>query len=98
MANLIKNPASIQKEIIPFLHYPKTDVLASEVDRGLRKAKLAKATTIGNLDHTKVKIIFEDIHGLKSVETTIWATTQNKIVLKKGSVIPINRIHDIRFV
>ena len=98
MANLTKNPASIHKEIIPFLQYPQSDVLVNEGDIKLRKAKLEKATTVGNLDHTKVKIIFEDIHGLKSVETTIWATTQNKIVLKKGCIIPINRIHDIRFV
>lgn len=98
MANLTRNPASIQKEIVPFLHYPETDVLDNDTDRKIRKSKLEKATTIGNLDHTKVKIIFEDIHGLKSVETTIWATTERKILLKKGAFIPINRIHDIRFV
>jgi hypothetical protein len=32
------------------------------------------------------------------VETTIWATTDKRIVLKGGVVIPINRIHQVKFI
>ncbi|HXH18176.1 MAG TPA: hypothetical protein VNJ07_03745 [Chitinophagales bacterium] len=98
MAATTSIPASVQKELIPYLHFPKDDVLHSDKERRERLEKLDKATVIGNLDHTKVAIIFEDVHGLKRVETTIWATTEENIVLKQGAVIPIHRIHDVEFV
>ncbi|GIV33352.1 MAG: hypothetical protein KatS3mg031_0887 [Chitinophagales bacterium] len=90
--------APIQKELIPFLHFPKEDVLPSAEQRKLRQQNLEKATALGNLNHTKVCIIFRDIHGPKQVETTIWATTEESIVLKKGVVIPIRSIIDVHFV
>ena len=91
-------PANLNKEIIPYLHFPKQDVLRSADERKDRLQKLDKATTVGNLNHTKVAILFEDIHGLKRIETTIWATTEESIVLKKGSTIPIHRVVDVEFV
>jgi len=98
MAPTTTNPALVQKEIIAYLHFPKEDVLTAKNDQKLRQQKLDKATTVGNIDHTKVRIIFEDIHGLKMTDTTIWATTENNVILKRGVVIPIHRIHDIQFV
>lgn len=92
------SPALIQKEIVPYLHFPKNDVLFSESERRARSEKLNKATSAGNLEHTKVKIIFEDMHGLKEIQTTIWATTENNIVLKRGATIPIHRIRDIQYI
>jgi len=29
------------------------------------------------------------------VETTIWGVTDNRVILKQGVVIPVNRIHKI---
>lgn len=98
MAGETSIPAFIQKEIVPYLHFPKEDVLKSDDEKKQRQQKLNKATAVGNLNHTKVAILFEDIHGLKRVETTIWATTEESIVLKKGSTIPIHRIVDVEFV
>lgn len=98
MAQLTTNPALIQKEIVPYLHFPKSDVLLEDVEKKTRQEKLNKAMVAGNTDHTKVKIIFEDIHGLKEIQTTIWAITENSILLKRGAAIPIHRVHDIRFV
>lgn len=91
-------PANLDKEIIPYLHFPKEDVLTTEEDRKIRKTKLENATVIGNIEHSKVSILFEDMNGLKRIVTTIWATTQESIVLKKGSTIPIHRIVDVEFV
>jgi len=91
-------PANLDKEIIPYLHFPKEDVLISEEDRKIRKIKLENATTIGNIEHSKVAILFEDVNGLKRIETTIWATTHESIVLKKGSTIPIHRVVDVELV
>ena len=41
---------------------------------------------------------FEDSEGLKQVETTIWATTDKRIILKGGVVIPIIRIHEVKII
>ena len=43
----------------------------------------------------KMRILFEDSEGLKEVRTTIWAVGDKNIVLKKGVVIPINRVVDV---
>ena len=98
MAPLASAPSIVQKEIVQFLHFPQEDVLQIRSEKALRQQKLEKATSVGNLNHTKVGIVFEDIHGLKKIETTIWATTKNNIILKKGSTIPIHRIRNIVFV
>jgi uncharacterized protein (UPF0248 family) len=98
MATHASIPANLDKEIIPYLHFPKEDVLISEEDRKIRKIKLENATAIGNIEHSKVAILFEDINGLRRVVTTIWATTQESIVLKKGSTIPIHRVVDVELV
>lgn len=51
--------------------------------------------SIGNLEHDKVIILFQDIQGLKKVNTTIWGVTDKEIILKKGVIIPIHRIENI---
>jgi uncharacterized protein (UPF0248 family) len=92
----VKNsPQIIQKEEIANLLFPSTEVLQSSDKINNRRLELERATTLGNAEHGKIKIIFEDKEGLKKVETTIWATTENNIVLKGGVFIPIHRIHEL---
>ena len=50
---------------------------------------------LGNVHRTKMRIIFEDIEGVKEVQTTIWAVGDKNIVLKKGVTIPIHRLIDV---
>lgn len=85
----------ILKEDVASLHFPKEDVLFLKDDQKKREKRLQDAITLGNIEHEKVKIIFQDIEGLKRVETTIWAVTDKAVVLKKGVVIPIHRIVSI---
>lgn len=85
----------VNKEEIKFLHFPKEDVLFFDEDRTIRNKNLTNAISLGNLDHQKVKIIFQDIEGSKEVETTIWAVTDKDIVLKQGTTIPIHRIVNV---
>tara|TARA_X000000950_G_C13317954_1_gene419371 strand:- start:54 stop:347 length:294 start_codon:yes stop_codon:yes gene_type:complete len=82
----------VEKEVIKSLHFPKDDVLFSKEDRLIRTHDLKSAISLGNLEHQKVKILFQDIEGLKQVETTIWGVTDREIILKQGSIIPIARI------
>jgi hypothetical protein len=91
-------PIIVSKESIADMHFPGEDVLLNEDAIQNRKTDLERATTLGNVEQNKTKIIFEDKDGLKQVETTIWATTDKRIVLKGGVVIPINRIHQVKFI
>ena len=88
-------PVSIEKENITGLHFPEEDVLTSKDDLKLRAASLDRALKLGNLEHNKIKIIFEDATGLKQVETTVWGVTDKRVILKQGVVIPIHRVYEI---
>jgi hypothetical protein len=85
----------VEKEAVVGLHFPATEVLKSEKDRSLRTSELERAIALGNLEHQKVKIYFEDDKKKKYVHTTIWAVTEEAIVLKQNSIIPIRRIHKL---
>ncbi|GAB4149632.1 MAG: hypothetical protein Fur0041_22700 [Bacteroidia bacterium] len=88
-------PELIEKEQVAALRFPNGDVLTDNEEKNRRKSELERAMVLGNMDHNKVKIIFSDETGPKMIETTIWAVTQERIVLKSGMVIPIRRIHEI---
>ncbi|MGP8214606.1 MAG: hypothetical protein ACLQQ4_03485 [Bacteroidia bacterium] len=92
----IKNPVSIEKEKVAELHFPDGEVLMSMEDIQRRTYELDRASRLGNNDHVKIKIIFEDTVSIKQVETTVWAVTGERVVLKHGITIPISRIHEIR--
>ena len=87
----------IEKETIPLLSFPKVDVLENDQARGLRISEIERAMRLGNGSKHKVKIVFEDAEGIKTVHTTVWGVTQNRIVLKRGDSIPVHRIHKITF-
>lgn len=82
----------VEKEEVVNFHFPKEDVLLSEDDRKVLKSQLERANTLGNVEHHKVKIYFEDSEGKKVVYTTIWGTTEHYILLKQNVFIPIQRI------
>lgn len=86
------NFLTIEKEEIQTLKFPNTDVLQDEESISQRINDLIRAQALGNLEHSKIKIYFEDDSSKKVVETTVWAVTDNSVVLKKGVGIPINRI------
>lgn len=82
----------IEKEEVSSLAFPADEVLRKEREIVERNEQMKKAIALGNLEHQKVKIYFEDAQGCKCVHTTIWAVTDKAIVLKQNSVIPIHRI------
>lgn len=95
-ADIISKSVLITKEEISKLTFPISEVLASKEAIENRRVDLEKATRLGNIEHYKVNIIFEDQEGPKKVNTTIWATTEKRISLKGGINIPINRIHAVK--
>lgn len=85
----------IEKENIETLNFPTEDVLTDKIEIANRKTELERAMTMGNIDHVKIAIFFEDDKDLYVTNTTIWAVTPVHIVLKKGVTIPVNRIYRI---
>ena len=88
---------SISKEDVAGLRFPSEDVMSSALEKKERMTKLFLATKLGNLDQGKIRIYFSDESGPKVVETTIWATADKNIILKRGMTIPIHRISDVKF-
>ncbi|AEV34464.1 hypothetical protein [Owenweeksia hongkongensis] len=95
MDNTFDATPLVEKEIIGELKFPQAEVLLDKLAISERTAALHHATSLGNLDHHKVNIYFEDADGVKRVNTTIWAITDKRILLKNGKSIPINRIHGV---
>jgi hypothetical protein len=89
------NITTIEKESISGLKFPDTDVLKTKDEIKLRNADLERAMKLGNLEHNKIKIVFEDSEGIKQVNTTVWGVTDKRVILKQGVVIPIHRIHEV---
>ncbi|TDP61308.1 hypothetical protein [Flavobacterium dankookense] len=83
----------IEKEKIQSLSFPNGEVLISDEDIKQRFVDLNRALSLGNLEHSKIKIYFEDNESKKVVETTVWALTDQRVILKQGFTIPINRIY-----
>ncbi len=85
----------IQKEEVSYLKFPQSDVLKKADDIKMRYADIQRALALGNLEHGKIKIYFEDNYSKKVVETTIWGSTQEQVILKRGLTIPVNRIYKL---
>jgi hypothetical protein len=86
---------TIEKENIEALKFPSNEVLSDDNLIKERNSELSRALSLGNLEHTKIKIYFEDDQSRKLVETTVWGVTDKRVILKQGVVIPINRVHKI---
>jgi hypothetical protein len=86
---------NIDKEHIESLKFPSNEVLTDESAIKERETELNRALSLGNLEHTKIKIYFEDDLSKKIVETTVWGVTDKRVILKQGVVIPIHRVHKI---
>lgn len=87
------NFETIEKESIDLLQFPNSDVLEDRDAIFQRHSDLHRALTLGNLEHSKIRIFFEDNQSKKVVETTVWGVTDKRVILKQGRGIPINRIY-----
>ncbi|MFN0275564.1 MAG: hypothetical protein ACKVPJ_07460 [Chitinophagales bacterium] len=91
----IESITVIEKEKIPTLEFHNKEVLHELHLVIRRKQLLTQAMLLGNSYHTKVNIVFEVIGGIYQVETTIWATTDEYVLLKGAVYLPIKCIHDV---
>ncbi|WPR71307.1 hypothetical protein SLW70_15415 [Flavobacterium sp. NG2] len=92
---MIEEILTVEKEDIATLTFPKTDVLEDINEIKMRLSEINRALALGNLEHSKIKIFFEDSESKKMVHTTVWAVTDKNVVLKQGVLIPIHRIYKL---
>ena len=85
----------LEKEKLSDLRFPSSEVLMSPQSIAERQRELNRAMSLGNLEHSKISIYFEDETSPKVVVTTVWAVTDKRVILKQGVVIPIHRIHSV---
>ncbi|MDI6047107.1 hypothetical protein [Flavobacterium yafengii] len=85
----------IDKEDIALLKFPITDVLDDLDEIKTRISDINRALSLGNLEHSKIKIFFEDSESKKIVDTTVWGVTDKNVMLKQGVMIPIHRIYKL---
>lgn len=90
-------PKLIDKEEIENMKFPQQGITRAKGELETLTRKLNEAMTLGNVHHSKIKIIFHDSEGLKAVETTVWVAGEDYITLKKGISIPIRNIVDVKF-
>lgn len=90
------NYEMIEKEKIEDLKFPSSEVLTDSQGIKERRFELDRALALGNLEHTKIRIFFEDDNSKKVVETTVWGVTDKRVILKQGIVIPIHRVHAVK--
>ena len=86
----------IEKELISDLRFPSDEVLTERQLINERRLDLERAMALGNLEHSKIRIYFEDSDSCRVVETTVWGVTDKRVILKQGVGIPISRIHSVQ--
>ena len=96
MESRATTPEPIEKEAIADLKFTADEILKDAEAIKARTIELERALKLGNLEKFKINIVFEDQHGVKQVNTTIWGVTDKRVILKQGVVIPINRIHEVK--
>ncbi len=92
---MIADFEKIEKEEIEHLKFPSEEILKDKELIKQRDQDLNRALSLGNLEHTKIKIYFEDDSVKRLVETTVWGVTDKIVILKQGVVIPTNRIYKL---
>ncbi len=62
-----------------------------------RKQQLDQIALLCKLYHKKVKISYKTNSGEHYVETSLWMTTEQYLILNDGRFIPVSAIIDISF-
>jgi hypothetical protein len=97
MEKLLEEFLLVEKEDLKSLIFPENDVLTDSHERTERSKKVHKATSLGNLEHKKVHVLFADQEGTKRLYTTLWAKTGDKIIMRDSISLPVHRILDVYF-
>lgn len=88
----------VEKEVIPNLRFPSTDVLTDKAAIQRRRYDAERAATLGNAYHGKLDIYFQTADSsIKRVYTTVWATHEEYLTLKSGIALPLHAVLSFDF-
>lgn len=94
METIQKRTISVRE--IEHMQFGANDVCTTQDAITERWCQLNHAMKLGNLEKVSSKILFENAAGeLLTVESTVWATTAQNVILKYGLMIPIRAIHEV---
>jgi len=86
------------KEDLTHFKYSQEDVLLDDKPaRQSRAYNLMRAERLGNAFHGKVRIFFTTLDSERTVETTVWAASDDYVNLKGGIVLPVRAISRVEF-
>lgn len=95
---LEKNTTIINLEEVISLHFPTDDVFFSKEEQQNRLKQVEGLMTTENVMEQTMKIMFQDIEGMKCICTTICGISEKEVVLKNKVRIPMQRILKIEYV
>lgn len=88
----------IEKEELNGLRFSNEPIVTDNFQRKLLMHDLNRALLLGNLYRSKVCLVFKTKkQRLHRVETTVWAVTENYVLLKGNRFLPINAILRVEF-
>lgn len=90
-------PTEISRLDAAKLQLEQGEVLSTFKSREKRARAIHKATYFGNLNHTKVTIVFHSGDQTYQVHTTIWLHYNGSIFLKDQVTLPVERILEVNF-
>jgi len=92
----MQNITTVAKETVGQLPFTPHEVMGNQHDIDMRRIHLNRALKLGNLYRQKVTITYQLRTGeAQRVQTTVWAVTENHVMLKGGLNIPINAISSV---
>ncbi len=89
------NAEPIEKERLGHCTFKKPYQRFTDFEIRERNQRLFLAMLLGNNYRSQAKITFNTLEGYKEIFSTIWATTEKFILLKGGTVIPLEAISDV---
>jgi hypothetical protein len=95
---LEKNTVTVNLEEVISLHFPTDDVFFSKEEQQNRLKQVEGLMTTENVMEQPMKIMFQDIEGMKCICTTICGLSEKEVVLKNKVRIPMQRILKIEYV
>lgn len=82
----------IEKDQLKECQFKKPIYHFTDYELRERNRRLYLAMLLGNNFHSKVRIVFNTLDGYREVFSTVWATTEQFILLKGGNYIPLEAI------
>ena len=84
---------TLEKDVLPTLRYPHADVLTNAIEIDRRRRNAERAASLGNNYQGKVDIYFQTADGqCHRVYTTVWASSNEHLMLKSGTTLPVRAV------